>query len=162
MAISADFGLYGGNPKALAKTVDWQLTNRPIQAFEEIDDLTCDFILDGADYHSYNYMKVDWGGTIKYYFIEKRTGMTGNRTKVRGTCDVLTTYKGVIMGAPAIINRTSWATDYTCDPMLRDNKVTTTSRTIVSTEQLTGPIIGDQEYFYVGVLQASPSIEFGT
>lgn len=162
MAISANFCTYTGNPKLVNKSPTWIIADKPISAYEEVDDLTCDFILDGAGYNAYNYMSVNWGGTIKYYFIEQRTGMTGNRTKIRATCDVLRTYREAIRSASAVINRTSWVTDTTCDPMLRDNKVTTTSRTIVSTEPLTGPIIGGQEWFYVGILQAAPSVEFGT
>lgn len=161
MAIKAKFTTYTGTPKLISKlkweTAGWLTAPIEISAWEEIDDLTCDFILDGAGYHAYNYMAVDWGNIVKYYFIEQRTGMTGNRTKIRATCDVLSTYRTQIFNAPAVINRTSWNTGETCDPMLRDNKVTTTSRTLVSSEEIKKDIIGNQEWFYVGVLQKSPS-----
>jgi hypothetical protein len=42
--------------------------------------------------------------------------------------------------------------------MLRDNKVTTTSKTIVSTEPVQTNIIGNQEWYYVGILQSSVSV----
>lgn len=162
MAITARVGTWKGNPKVLVKdgsetygSVFWasETLNLTVSAYEEIDDLTCDFILNGHGYHSYNYMEVDWGGTTKYYFIEKRSGMTGDMTKVRCTCDVLYTYSAEILNASAIINRTSWTTDTITDFMLRDNKVTTTSRTIISSEALQENVIGDQEWYYVGVVQ---------
>lgn len=162
MAIKAKFCVYTGNPKRISKlqwnTAGWATGEIEISAWEEIDDLTCDFILDGAGYHAYNYMAVDWGNIVKYYFLEQRTGLPANMTKIRATCDVLSTYRNVIYRAPAIINRTSWNTGETCDPMLRDNKVTTTSKTIVSTEPVQTNIIGAQEWFYVGVLQSSVSV----
>lgn len=161
MAIKAKFVVCTENPKRISKLqwndAGWYTAPIEISAWEEIDDLTCDFILDGAGYHGYNYMAVDWGNIVKYYFIEQRTGLPSNSTKIRGTCDVLSTYRKQIYNAPAIINRTSWNTSETCDPMLRDNKVTTKSRTIVSSEEIKKDIIGNQEWFYVGVLQKSPS-----
>lgn len=162
MAITARTAVYSGSPKKVDKSVEWdQAANAPINisAFEEIDDLTCDFILDGHGYHGKNYLEVSWDNVVKYYFIESRTGMSGDRTKVRGVCDVLSTYKTSIQGAEAVINRTSYSTvDTYVDPMLRDNKVTTTSRTVVSSEVLQENIIGDQEYFYVGIIQNAASI----
>lgn len=162
MAIKAKFCVYTGNPKRISKLqwgdAGWATGEITISAWEEIDDLTCDFILDGAGYHAYNYMAVDWNGTIKYYFVEQRTGLPSNSTKIRGTCDVLSTYRTEIYNSPAIINRTSWNTGETCDPMLRDNKVTTTSKTIISTEVLEPDIIDNQEWFYVGVIQADYSV----
>ena len=164
MAIKAKFCVYTGNPKRISKLqwgdAGWTTGEITISAWEEIDDLTCDFILDGAGYHGYNYMAVDWNGMIKYYFVEQRTGLPSNSTKIRGTCDVLSTYRKQIYNAPAIINRTSWNTKNTCDPMLRDNKVTTTSKTIVSSEEVQKNIIGNQEWFYVGVLQSAPSVGY--
>ena len=161
MAIKAKFVICTENPKRISKLQwndgGWYTGEIEISAWEEIDDLTCDFILDGAGYHAYNYMAVDWGNIVKYYFIEQRTGLPSNSTKIRGTCDVLSTYRTQIYNAPAIINRTSWNTGETCDPMLRDNKVTTKSKTLVSSEEIKKDIIGNQEWFYVGVLQKSPS-----
>lgn len=162
MAISARTAVYSGSPKTVDKSVEWDQAADaaiPISAFEEIDDLTCDFILNGHGYHGKNYMEVSWDNVVKYYFIESRTGMSGDRTKVRGVCDVLSTYKTSIQGAEAVINRTSYSTvDTYVDPMLRDNKVTTTSRTVVSSEVLQENIIGDQEYFYVGIIQNAASV----
>lgn len=161
MAIKAKFVVCTENPKRISKLqwgdAGWYTAPIEISAWEEIDDLTCDFILDGAGYHAYNYMAVDWGNIVKYYFIEQRTGLPSNSTKIRGTCDVLSTYRTQIYNAPAIINRTSWNTSETCDSMLRDNKVTTKSKTLVSSEEIKKDIIGNQEWFYVGVLQKSPS-----
>lgn len=161
MPIKAKFCVCTENPKRISKLqwtdAGWYTAPIEISAWEEIDDLTCDFILDGAGYHGYNYMAVDWNGMIKYYFIEQRTGLPSNSTKIRATCDVLSTYRKEIYNAPAIINRTSWNTGETCDPMLRDNKVTTKSKTLVSSEEIKKDIIGNQEWFYVGVLQKSPS-----
>lgn len=161
MAITARTAVYSGSPKTVDKEVTWDQAADaaiPISAFEEIDDLTCDFILNGHGYHGKNYMEVSWDNVVKYYFIESRSGMSGDRTKVRGVCDVLSTYKTSIQGAEAVINRTSYSTvDAYVDPMLRDNKVTTTSRTVVSSEVLQEDIIGDQEYFYVGIIQNAAS-----
>ena len=162
MAIKAKFCVYTGNPKRISKlqwnTAGWATAPIEISAWDEVDDLTCDFILDGAGYHAYNYMAVDWGNIVKYYFIEQRTGLPSNSTKIRGTCDVLSTYRTEIYNSPAIMNRTSWNTKNTCDPMLRDNKVTTTSKTIISTEELIPNIIDNKEWFYVGIVQADYSV----
>ena len=163
MAITARTAVYSGSPKTVEKSVTWDQTTQTaitISAYEEINDLTCDFILEGHGYHGKNYMEVTWNsGVVKYYFIESRTGMPGDMTKVRGVCDVLSTYKTSIQGAEAVINRTSYSTvDTYVDPMLRDNKVTTTSRTVVSSEVLQENIIGNQEYFYVGIIQNAASI----
>lgn len=163
MAITARTAVYSGSPKKIKKNVTWdQAANAPINisAFEEIDDLTCDFILDGHGYHSKNYMEVSWdNGVVKYYFIESRAGLTGDRTKVRGVCDVLSTYQSTVLDAEAVLNRTSYSTQTLVDPMLRDNKVTTTSRTVISSEVIQENIIGNTEWFYVGIVQnmASPT-----
>lgn len=156
MAIKCKVATYGGNPRKIMKdlTMFNGATEITISAYKEIDDLTCEFILEGHGYHGTNYMQVSWndGEKVKYYFIENRVGMPGDRTKIKATCDVLTTYQGPIMAAPAIINRTSNAD--LVNNMLRDNKVTTTSNTIVSSENLQNiGEIGNFEYYYVGVLQ---------
>lgn len=152
MAITANFGTYTGNPKKILKTVTFGEAIT-ISAWEEIDDLTCDFILDGAGYHGANYMKVDWNGTEKFYFIESRTGMTGTRTKIRAVCDVLYTYRTTIISSPAVLNRTSYGSSGLTFPFLKDNKVTTLAQTEFSSNRLASNIISDTEYVYVGVLQ---------
>lgn len=157
MAITAKTAVYSGSPKKIKKNVTWdQAPGAEIQisAYEEINDLTCDFILDGHGYNNKNYMEVSWdNGVVKYYFIESRTGMPGDMTKVRGVCDVLTTYQSTVLDAEAVLNRTSYSTKNLVDPMLRDNKVTTTSRTVISSEVIQENIIGNTEWFYVGIVQ---------
>lgn len=157
MAITVNFSTYTGSPKKVYKVFNPVFENdKTISAYEEIDDLTCDFILDGAGYHSYNYMRVAWNGKVKYYFIESRTGMTGNRTKLRGVCDVLTTYQNAVGNAPAVINRTSDGNH--SDPMLKDNKVTTRAVTELDSTKIIENVVSDTEYVYVGVLQKVPSV----
>lgn len=157
MAIKAKFTTWGGSPKKVYKIIQTWSEEKTISAYEDIDDLTCDFILDGAGYHGYNYMRVEWGAQVKFYFIESRTGMTGNRTKIRGVCDVLTTYQGAVGSAPAVINRTS-NKDH-ADPMLKDNKVTTRSVTELDSTLLVSNVVSNTEYVYVGVLQKVPSVK---
>lgn len=156
MAIKAKFTTWGGSPKKVYKTIETWSEEKTISAYEDIDDLTCDFILDGAGYHGYNYMRVDWNGKVKYYFIESRTGMKGNMTRLRGVCDVLTTYQDAVGYAPAVINRTS-NKDH-ADPMLRDNKVTTRAVTELDSTKIIENVVSGTEYVYVGVLQKVPSV----
>jgi hypothetical protein len=156
LAITAKFATYEGSPKKVYKTISSWSEEKTISAYEDIDDLTCDFILDGSGYHGYNYMRVVWGEVVKYYFIELRTGMRGNMTRLRGVCDVLTTYQGAVGSASAVINRTS-DKDHG-DPMLKDNKVTTRSVTELDSTLLASNIVSDTEYVYVGVLQKVPSV----
>lgn len=156
MAITAKFATYGGSPKKVYKSISSWSEEKTISAYEDIDDLTCDFILDGSGYHGYNYMRVEWNGTVKYYFIESRTGMKGNMTKLRGVCDVLTTYQDAVGNAPAVINRTS-DKDHN-DPMLKDNKVTTRSVTELDSTLIVPDVVSNTEYVYVGVLQKVPSV----
>lgn len=156
MAITANFAIYDGSPKKVVKTISSWSTDKTISAYEDIDDLTCDFILDGAGYHGYNYMSVSWGEVVKYYFIESRTGMRGNMTKIRGVCDVLQTYQSAIGSAPAVINRTS--DENLIDPMLKDNKTTARSVTELDSTLISSNIVSDTEYVYVGVLQKVPSV----
>lgn len=155
MAIKAKFATWGGSPKKVVKSINSWSEEKTISAYEDIDDLTCDFILDGAGYHGYNYMRVDWNGKVKYYFIESRTGMKGNMTKLHGVCDVLTTYQVSIGNSPAVINRTSNG-NYN-DPMLKDNKVTTRAVTELDSTKIIENVVSDTEYVYVGVLQKVPS-----
>lgn len=160
MAIKCKVATYGGNPRRIMKDLSIfdSATEITISAYKEIDDLTCEFILEGHGYHGTNYMRVSWNDNqkTKYYFIENRVGMPGDRTKIKATCDVLTTYSEPILAASAIINRTSNAD--LINNMLRDNKVTTTSNTIVSSENLHNiGEIGNFEYYYVGVLQNTAS-----
>lgn len=161
MAITANFGTYTGNPETVTKTV--QLGNDiTVQAWDDIDDLTCDFILDGSGYHGCNYMKVTWNDTVKYYFIESRTGMPGNRTKVRGTCDVLHTYAQTIKDSPAVLNRCSNDVENILNPMLKDNKVTTLSETEFDSWGVSTNVIGGEEFVYVGILQKLASENINT
>lgn len=165
MAITARVGTCTCNPKTIFKDQEGKITwdsnnlNINVSAWKEINDLTCEFILDGAGYHGKNYMQVHWSDIDKYYFIEKREGLTGNMTKITATCDVLYTYRGAISGSAAVINRTSWSTDEITDFMLRDNKVTTTSKTIISSENLHNvDAISNTEWYYVGIVQKEASV----
>lgn len=151
MALSARFGTTSDNPKKINKTLPFSGDAVTVNAWSQVDDLTCEFILSGSGYHDENYMEVNWPGITKYYFIEKRVGMQGNMVKLTGTIDALTTYKDTIMSAPAVINRTDDQNHL--DPMLKDNKVTTRSVTELDSTLLVGNVISDTEYVYVGVLQ---------
>lgn len=151
MAIIANFATTTESTKKITKTPSFG-ANVPISAYEEVDDLTCDFILDGHGYHGYNYMKVTWDtGRVKYYFIETRTGMPGDRTKVRGVCDVLRTYKDTILSSPAVLNRTS--DQKFTDTFLKDNQITTRAVTELDASAIAENVISDTEYVYVGILQ---------
>lgn len=154
MAITVQFGTYDGNAKIVDKTSRLTLDNTEyeVKAYNEVNDLTCEFVLAGSGFHSYNYMKVTWpgDGLVKYYFIEKREGMPANMTKVTATCDVLYTYRGNIWHASAILNRTS-NTDYV-NFLLKDNHMTTITKTILSSKQ-SEKITDNEEYFYVGIIQ---------
>ena len=155
MAINAYFGTYTGNPKKVKKTVTLSETAIPIQAYDEIDDLTCDFVLAGSGYHGYNYMKVEFPNHTKYYFIEKRAGVAGNMTKITATCDVLYTYTNSIINASAVLNRTSNGTYV--NSLLRDSKVSTLSGAFPSSKILIPNVLDNQEYYYVAILQNGPS-----
>lgn len=162
MSITASFGTWSGNPEKVNKDVSFLGSSTTVQATRDINDLTCEFILDGQGYHGCNYMEVFWGsgnvdpetgesGVTKYYFIEKREGMPGNMTKITATCDVLTTYASAVYAAPAVIGRTSksaYLNNY-----LKDEKTPMLSDTYFSSSVL-GDINGvkaNTEYFYVGV-----------
>lgn len=155
MAITAWFTTYSGNPKKINKTVTFSGDGATIKAYETIDDLTCDFILNGHGYHGTNYMKVSWDGVVKYYFIERRSGMTGDMTRITATCDVLFTYASDITSSGAILNRTSNG-NYV-NSLLRDSKVTTLSGAVPSSVKLVSDVLDDQEYYYVGILQGTAS-----
>lgn len=150
MAITANFAKSEYSTKKITKEPVFG-SDVTISAYEEIDDLTCDFILNGHEYHGYNYMKVSWGTKVKYYFIEGRTGMPGDRTKVRGVCDVLRTYQATILASPAVLNRTS-DQKYT-DTFLKDNQITTRAVTELDAAKIAENVISDTEYVYVGILQ---------
>lgn len=156
MAITAKFATITENPKKIKKSVPLSGSPITISAWNAIDDLTCDFILDGSGYHDENYMQVDFPGITKYYFIDRRAGMPGNMVRLTGTIDVLTTYTSTILAAEAVINRTS--DPNFIDPMLKDNKVTTRSVTELDSTLLLSNVISDTEYVYVGVLQKLPSL----
>lgn len=154
MAITAQFATYNGNPKKVNKNVTFTGNTVTVKAYETIDDLTCDFILNGHGYHGVNYMKVSWDGVEKFYFIEKRAGMTGDMTRITASCDVLYTYANEINNASAVLNRTS-NTEYV-NSLLRDSKVLTLSGAIPSSIKLSN-YISDWEYYYVAVLQSKAS-----
>lgn len=153
MSINAYFATYDGNPEKVNKDVSSTFGSAvTVQATRDINDLTCEFILDGHGYHGDNYMKVEWDGVTKYYFIEKREGMPGDMTKITATCDVLTTYASAINNAPAVIARTS-SGDF--NAFLKDEKTPILSTTYFSSKKIgdgsVGNLISGQEYFYVGV-----------
>lgn len=154
MSITARFATYTGNPKKIKKALTF---GEPvaISAHGAIDDLTCDFLVNGASLFDANYMQVDWNGQTKNYFIEQRIGQTGTMTRIRCACDVLTTYQAAILEAPAVIRRTS-DTAYV-DTFLRDGFVTTRANTEIDAAVIAPDIIADTEYIYVGILQKVPS-----
>ena len=151
MEITAKFATSDYSTKKITKEPVYG-ADVPISAYDEVDDLTCDFILDGHGYHGYNYMQVTWDtGRVKYYFIETRTGMPGDRTKVRGVCDVLRTYQAAILASPAVLNRTS--DQKFTDTFLKDNQITTRAVTELDASAIAEDVISDTEYVYVGILQ---------
>lgn len=155
MALTAEFGYYYGNPKLVNKAMDEFGAPYDIKAYEEIDDLTCSFVLGGSGFHRYNYMRVTWpDGMVKYYFIERREGMPANMTKITATCDVLYTYASRINNAAAVLNRTS-NTKYV-NFLLKDNHMTTISKTVLSSRR-SEKITDNEEYFYVGIVQNKAS-----
>lgn len=162
MALTAEFGYYYGNPKLVNKAMKEFSAPYDIKAYDEIDDLTCSFVLGGSGFHRYNYMRVTWpngpdgsDGMVKYYFIERREGMPANMTKITATCDVLYTYASRINGAAAVLNRTS-NTKYV-NFLLKDNHMTTVSKTVLSSKR-SEKITDNEEYFYVGVIQNKASL----
>ena len=150
MAITANFATSDYSTKKITKAPIFG-TDVTISAYEEIDDLTCDFILNGHGYHEYNYMKVSWGARVKYYFIESRTGLPGDMTRIRCVCDVLRTYQAAILASPAVLNRTS-DQNFT-DTFLKDNQITTRAVTELDAAKIAENVISDTEYVYVGILQ---------
>lgn len=123
-----------------------------INSYEEVNDLTCDFLVTGTSLHGYNYMQVDWGGHTKYYFIEIRGGNKGGMTMVRGKCDVLTTYHNAIYNSPAVIGRTNNGSKI--NMYVRDDRIPITSLTAMSSKRL-GNVINanSEEFIYMGVWQ---------
>lgn len=150
MAITAKFATSEESTKKITKTPTFG-SDVPISAYEEIDDLTCDFILNGHGYHDVNYVKVSWGTRVKYYFIESRTGMPGDMTRIRCVCDVLRTYQAAILASPAVLNRTS--DQKFTDTFLKDNQITTRAVTELDAAAIAENVISDTEYVYVGILQ---------
>ena len=158
MSITAKFTSISSVPEKVVKSPSWPETAQTIEAWEQIDDLTCDFVLAGSGYHASNYMQVSWNGTVKYYFIESRSGLPGSRTRIRAVCDVLTTYSATIRSAPAVLNRTSDGGTGMTFPFLPDNRVTTLAQTEFSSNCLATNIISDTEFVYVGILQKVASV----
>jgi len=155
VAIKANFATSDYSTKKITKEPIFG-ADVTISAYEEVDDLTCDFILDGHGYHGYNYMQVTWDtGRVKYYFIESRTGMPGDMTRIRCVCDVLRTYQATILASPAVLNRTS--DQKFTDTFLKDNQITTRAVTELDAAAIAENVISDTEYVYVGILQKVPS-----
>lgn len=130
-----------------------------IKAWDQIDDVTCEFIVSGFN-HTHNYMEVDWGDTIyKTYFVNKRTGMPGNMVKLTCEIDVLTTYGDIIRRSPAVIARTN--NSAFVNFYQRDEKVPTLSTTDISTKNFGSAILPSpaQEYIYAGIWLTRSSSE---
>lgn len=160
MAIIAKFGNYIRDARIVNKEIYNPIAagaaEHEIKAYEEVDDITCNFILNGSGFHNYNYMQVTFpGGLVKYYFIEKRSGMPANMTRITATCDVLYTYASSINASSAILNRTA-NTKYV-NFLLKDNKMTTISKTVLSSKR-SEKITDNEEYFYVGIIQNKASL----
>lgn len=162
--IKAMLGYTSDNPKTLIKNCLWanEITIKPTG---DVNDLTCDFVLDGTDFYRYNYLVVYWPGLQGgaqmpyYYFINKKIGTSGNRTILQCELDVLNTFNLIIGNSPAVISRTS-NSEYV-NFFVRDNKVPVVSTTQISTKNF-GPDIlpqNAQEYIYVGIWQSGKAHE---
>lgn len=124
-----------------------------IQAYEEINDTECDFIVDnstGIDFQM-NWMQVAWNGITKYYFVRSRSGMSGNMVRLRCEIDALTTYQTRILSTPCVLERTS--NGQFVNMFVHDSQIYPMSITDLSTENFGNDILGQnpQEYIYVGI-----------
>lgn len=161
MAITAKIGTTSAYPNEVVKTANLSQDWFPVNPTGTVDDLTCDFILDGgaSSFIGKNYMAVKWGTTKEYYyFINKKTSMPGNRTLLTCELDVLHTFSSIILESPAVLARTS-NSDYV-DFFVRDTKVPIVSTTQISTKNFGQPILPNdaQEYIYVGIWQNSKAV----
>lgn len=166
MAITAKIGTTSSYPNEVIKTASLPegdpLTVEPTGT---VDDLTCDFILNGgsSSFVGKNYMQVNWGtGKNYYYFINKKTSMSGNRTMLSCEMDVLNTFSSTITASPAVISRTSNANFV--NYFLRDNRVPILSTSQISSDPFGPDILGanPQEYIYVGIWQNGKAREAST
>lgn len=131
-----------------------------VEATGSINDIDCQFVLNGSGFFTSNYMKVLWPGCEfdYYYYINKRESMSGNRTLLICELDVLKTFARIIGESPAVIARTS--NPAYVNFFVRDNKVPIVSTTQISTKNFGGAILPEQaqEYIYVGIWQTSKAI----
>lgn len=157
--MNCGFTTYSGNPYKIDKSGMLNFSDvRSVEAYNDVDDITCEFVVSGVDLHGYNYMYVDWNNHRKYYFIELRSGLKAGMTRIVARCDVLYTYKSAILESPAVLNRTSDGSKGMTFPFLKDNRVTTLAQTEFSSFSLASNIISDTEFVYVGVLQKIASV----
>lgn len=159
MAITA----YLGYTSDMSIVVDKAATfGNPItvEATGSINDIDCQFVLNGSGFFTSNYMKVRWPDCEfdYYYYINKRESMSGNRTLLICELDVLKTFADIIVESPAVIARTS--NPAYVNFFVRDNKVPIVSTTQISTKNFGGAILPEQaqEYIYVGIWQTSKAI----
>lgn len=124
-----------------------------IQAYEEISDTECDFIVSNSTEIDFqmNWMQVAWNGITKYYFVRSRSGLSGNMVRLRCEIDALTTYKNRILSTPCVIERTS--NGQYVNMFVHDSQIYPMSLTDVSSENFGSDILGPnpQEYIYVGI-----------
>lgn len=156
MAITAKIGTTSSYPNEVIKTATLPQQWTSVDPTGTVDDLTCDFILNGgsSSFVGKNYMAVNWGtGKEYYYFINKKTSMSGNRTLLSCEMDVLNTFSSTITASPAVISRTSNANFV--NYFLRDNRVPILSTSQISSDPFDPDILGanPQEYIYVGIWQ---------
>ena len=165
MAITAKIGTTSSYPNEVVKTANLPENWVNVEPTGTVDDLACDFILNGgsSSFVGKNYMAVKWGTTKEYYyFINKKTSMSGNRTMVSCEMDVLNTFSSTITESPAVISRTSNANFV--NYFLRDNRIPILSTSQISSDPFGPDILGTnpQEYIYVGIWQNGKAREAST
>lgn len=156
MAITAKIGTTSSYPNEVIKTATLSQEWFSVDPTGTVDDLTCDFVLDGgsSSFVGKNYLAVKWGTAKEYfYFINQKTSMPGNRTMLSCEMDVLATFSSTITASPAVISRTSNA-NYV-NYFLRDNRIPILSTSQISSDPFGPDILGTapQEYIYVGIWQ---------
>lgn len=155
MAITAKLALCGDVSNKVQKDTSVFASARSfsIQAYEEISDTECDFIVSNSTEIDFqmNWMQVAWNGITKYYFVRSRSGMSGNMVRLRCEVDVLTTYKNRILSTPCVIERTS--NSAYVNMFVHDAQIYPMALTDVSSENFGPDILGQnpQEYIYVGI-----------
>lgn len=155
MAITAKLALCGDVSNKVQKDTSVFASARSfsIQAYEEINDTECDFIVSNSTEIDFqmNWMQVAWNGITKYYFVRSRSGMNGNMVRLRCEVDVLTTYKNRILSTPCVIERTS--NSAYVNMFVHDSQIYPMAITDLSTENFGNDILGQnpQEYIYVGI-----------